>query len=97
MDTRGRHSSGPIKGSQGTKADRAECGPERQGVERARCPVAHVRTGAWTPGVGAQGEMGDAGCALSPEPWEALHDSLSWLGAQVRWSVGSVHTSFQGQ
>lgn len=79
----GRHSSGPIS----PRPHRlAQCRASRRLVQ-------HVRTGTGTSGLGVQGEKGDPGCALSPEPWEALWDSLSWLGAQVVRTVGSVHTS----
>lgn len=56
MDTRGRHSSGKIKGSPGTKAEKDEGAAGASG-----CLVERVWIGAWTPGLGAQGDVEDTG------------------------------------
>lgn len=54
MDTRGRDSSGRIKGSPGTKADKIE-----RAVGTLGCRAERVWIGAWSPGLGAQNEVED--------------------------------------
>lgn len=71
---------------------RAPSGRRRTGL-RVRARKAGHRGALWSTcelGHGPQAwvlrvRWRDPGCALCPEPWEALHDSLSWLVLQ---SVG---------